>query len=193
MQTQNEPLRLAGLLYILRVAQENSLVDSGRDAGSCGPSRSRVLWRMVDAKTLLRDEDPFYEKKQSATRIQAQTISSIQEEPPRALRPPQAYFVAAHYSPTDRAHQSRCAAHARQGPPAAQPCVSRVLASYLPYIAIITPARSIDVSAKGKGERGMRHLRSDVPGLVDEPDAAVVARTRIEDPQRAPARLVRLL
>ena len=64
--------------------------------------------------------------------------SSIQTEPLHALRLPQPYFVDAHHSPTDRVHQSRCATHARRGPPATQPGASRVLASYLLYNASIS-------------------------------------------------------
>ena len=63
--------------------------------------------------------------------------SSIQTEPLHALRLPQPYFVAAHHSPTDRVHQNQCAVHAPRGPPAIQPGASRVLASYLLYVASI--------------------------------------------------------
>ena len=63
--------------------------------------------------------------------------SSIQTEPLHALRLPQPYFVDAHHSPTDRVHQNRCEAHAPRDLPATQPGASRVLASYLLYVASI--------------------------------------------------------
>ena len=61
---------------------------------------------------------------------------------------------------------------ARRGPLAAQPCASRVLASYLPYIAIITLASA---AKENKGLNESRGSRGDVPGLADEQRAPIGA------------------
>ena len=75
---------------------------------------------------LAADEAQFY----------VQIVSSILEELPHAPRPPQAYFVATHHSPTDRVHQNLCAAHVQRGPPAARPCASHVPPAISPALPL---------------------------------------------------------